>query len=99
MDHSDHGGYREQIENAVERELVRAASRIRRFRSWLVKVKRYIQGFVARTLFQLHGFVCIWRLTVDTEDRVYWLLAVLLCGTWVETVISYKYHGAGEWKW
>ena len=58
-----------------------------------------IKALVSRTLFLLHGLLCIWRVTVVKRRPEYWALAAtvpLLAGETVYTLCRKK---GREWKW
>jgi len=57
------------------------------------------KAVVSRTLFALHGFICIWRVTVIKGQPLYWLLTGTIPVMVLETVFTIKKKKGGEWKW
>ncbi|KAL8588295.1 hypothetical protein ACOMHN_049073 [Nucella lapillus] len=57
------------------------------------------KAVVSRTLFALHGFICIWRVTVIKGQPLYWLLTGTIPVMVLEAVFTIKKKKGGEWKW
>ncbi|XP_070207982.1 transmembrane protein 26-like [Littorina saxatilis] len=71
------------------------ASCLRRTRTAIAVCK----AIISRTLFGLHGFICIWRVTVVKGEPLYWCLCGTLPLMILETVCTIKLKKGGEWKW
>ncbi|KAK7493686.1 hypothetical protein BaRGS_00015015 [Batillaria attramentaria] len=57
------------------------------------------KAIISRTLFALHGFICIWRVTVIKGQPLYWCLTGTIPIMVLETVLTIKLKKGGEWKW
>ncbi|XP_070560015.1 transmembrane protein 26-like [Ptychodera flava] len=59
-----------------------------------------LKGIFARTLYTVHGFLCVWRLTDVKSDPTYWLATVPVLLLPIEMVITVAVNKTkGEWKW
>ena len=57
------------------------------------------KAIISRTLFALHGFICIWRVTVIKGEPLYWCLTGTLLLMVLETIFTIRKKKGGEWKW
>ncbi|XP_076451315.1 transmembrane protein 26-like [Babylonia areolata] len=57
------------------------------------------KAVLSRTLFALHGFICIWRVTVIKGQPLYWCLTGTLPVMVLETIFTIRKKKGGEWKW
>lgn len=58
-----------------------------------------LKAIVSRVLFALHGFICIWRVTVVKGQPLYWCLTGTFPVMVIETVFTIRRKKGGEWKW
>ncbi|XP_056155756.1 transmembrane protein 26 [Lampris incognitus] len=69
-----------------------AASLIDRFRNVLL-------ALLSRVLFAVHGVVMVWRVVVEMNQPLYWLLLSGVCLLGLEMTVTLRHTRNAEWKW